>query len=334
MRGYLLFVAKRALQLLAVVIVGITAMFFISHLSPINPVEAVLGRMTARSNSSPEAIAAMRAALTDMYGLDRPLWDQFVSFWQRLVVGDFGPSLLAWPTPTMEIVLRALPWTVGLLSVATIFNWIVGNFFGGLAGYYQNSRILKIFGVVTMGLQPIPAYIAAFILLIIFGFVWPVLPISGGFAMNVRPGWTVEFIGSILLHATLPALSLVLVGIGSWFLGMRALVSNIVTEDYVTYAELAGVPKPRIVISYVLRNAAVPQLTALAMVLGLIFSGTVIVENVFNYPGLGSLLVDAVNAGDYSLVLAVGSVSIFAVAVAIFVVDLLHPILDPRVRTE
>ena len=334
MRGYLLFVAKRALQLLAVVIVGITAMFFISHLSPINPVEAVLGRMTARSNSSPEAIAAMRAALTDMYGLDRPLFEQFVSFWQRLVVGDFGPSLLAWPTPTMEIVGRALPWTAGLLTVTTIFNWIVGNLFGGLAGYYQNSRILKVFGVVTMGLQPIPAYIAAFIILIIFGFVWPVLPISGGFAMNVRPGWSFEFVGSILLHATLPALSLVLVGIGSWFLGMRALVSNIVTEDYVTYAELAGVRKRRIVFSYVLRNAAVPQLTALAMVLGLIFSGTVIVENVFNYPGLGSLLVDAVNAGDYSLVLAVGSVSIFAVAVAIFVVDLLHPILDPRVRTE
>ncbi len=334
MRGYLLFVAKRALQLLAVVIVGITAMFFISHLSPVNPVEAVLGRMTARSNSSPEAIAAMRAALTDMYGLDRPLFEQFVSFWQRLVVGDFGPSLLAWPTPTMEIVGRALPWTAGLLTVTTIFNWIVGNLFGGLAGYYQNSRILKVFGVVTMGLQPIPAYIAAFIILIVFGFVWPVLPISGGFAMNVRPGWSFEFVGSILLHATLPALSLVLVGIGSWFLGMRALVSNIVTEDYVTYAELAGVRKPRIVFSYVLRNAAVPQLTALAMVLGLIFSGTVIVENVFNYPGLGSLLVDAVNAGDYSLVLAVGSVSIFAVAVAIFVVDLLHPILDPRVRTE
>lgn len=334
MRGYLFFAAKRALQLLAVVVVGITAMFFISHLSPISPVEAVLGRMTARSNSSPEAIAAMRAALTELYGLDRSIWEQFVSFWQRLLVGDFGPSLLAWPTPTMEVVGRALPWTVGLLTLTTIFNWIVGNFFGGLAGYYQNSRVLKVFGVVTMGLQPIPAYIAAFIILIIFGFLWPVLPISGGFAMNVRPGWTWEFVSSVVVHGTLPALSLVLVGIGGWFLGMRALVSNIVTEDYVTYAELAGVRRPRIVVSYVLRNAVVPQLTALAMTLGLIFSGTVITENVFNYPGLGSLLIDAVNAGDYSLVLAVGSVCIAAVAVAIFVVDLLHPIVDPRVRAE
>lgn len=334
MRSYGPFVLKRAIQLIAVIIAGVTAMFFISHLSPISPVESVLGRMTARSNSSPEAIAAMRAALTEMFGTDRPLLEQFVSFWRRLIVGDFGPSLLAWPTPAMTLVLRAAPWTVGLLVLTTIFNWIVGNLFGGLAGYYQNNRLLKLFGVVTMGLQPIPYYIVAFILLVIFGFIWPVLPISGGFAMNVRPGPTWEFVSSIVIHATLPALSLVLTGIGGWFLGMRALVSNIVTEDYVTYAELGGVRRPRILYSYILRNAAVPQFTALAMTLGLVFSGTVITESVFNYPGLGSLLVDAVEVGDYSLVLAVGSVSIIAVAVAIFVVDVLTPFIDPRVRAE
>jgi peptide/nickel transport system permease protein len=170
--------------------------------------------------------------------------------------------------------------------------------------------------------------------LILFGFVWPVLPISGGFAINVQPGWNLEYIGSVLSHAILPVVSLVIVGFGTTFLGMRALVSNIVTEDYVTYAELAGVRRGRIVGSYVIRNAAVPQLTALAMNLGGIFSGTVITEAVFNYPGLGSLLVDAVNAGDSTTVLAVATVSIAAVAVAIFVVDLLHPFLDPRVRAE
>jgi peptide/nickel transport system permease protein len=332
MRGYLLFVAKRLVQLLAVVVAGISITFFITHLSPVNPVESMLNRMTARSQSSPEAIAAMRAALTELYGVDTPLIEQFVRFWQRLLVGDFGPSLLAWPTPAMELVARALPWTLGLLVTATIITWLVGNILGGLAGYYQDKVVLKAFGVVAMGIQPIPYYIVAFILLIIFGFLWPILPISGGFAMNVRPGWTIQFAGSILQHAILPASSLVIVGIGTWFLGMRALVSNIVTEDYVTYAELAGVDRRRIVGSYVIRNALVPQLTALAMALGGVFSGTVITENVFNYPGLGSLLVDAVNAGDYTLVLAVGSVSIAAVAVAIFIIDLIHPFIDPRVR--
>lgn len=334
MQGYLWFIGKRALLLLAVVFFGVSATFLVTHLSPISPVEAALGRMTARSNFAPEAITAMRAALTELYGVDEPLLGQYVNFWARLVRGDLGPSLIAFPTPAMTLVMRAMPWTVGLLVTAILITFTIGNLLGGLAGYNQENKFFKAFGILAMGLQPIPYYIVAFILLIIFGFLWPVLPISGGFAMNVRPGWNWTFIGSVLTHAILPALSLVLVGFGGWFLGMRALVSNVVTEDYVTYAELAGVDRKTIVGSYVMRNALVPQLTALAMTLGGVFSGTVITEQVFNYPGLGSLLIDAVNGGDYSLVLAVSTVSVAAVAVAIFIVDLLYPLLDPRVRAE
>ncbi|AVF02425.1 MULTISPECIES: ABC transporter permease [Devosia] len=334
MHGYLWFVGKRALQLLAVIFFGVSATFLVTHLSPINPVESALGRMTARSVSNPEAIVAMRAALTELYGVDEPIWSQYINFWTRLVQGDFGPSLLAFPTPAMTLVMRALPWTVTLLTLATLITFAVGNIMGGLAGYNQNNRFLKAFGLVAIGIQPIPYYVVAFIMLIVFGFIWPILPISGGFAMNVTPGWNWPYISSVIQHATLPALSLVLVGFGGWFLGMRALVSNVVTEDYVTYAELAGVKRSTIVGAYVMRNALLPQLTALAMALGTVFSGTVITEQVFNYPGLGSLLIDAVNAGDYSLVLAVATVSVTAVAVSIFIVDLLYPILDPRVRAE
>jgi peptide/nickel transport system permease protein len=187
-------------------------------------------------------------------------------------------------------------------------------------------------GVGAIGIQPIPYYIVAFMMLYLFGFVWPILPTSGAYAIGVEPGWNIEFFLSVAKHAILPVASLILVGFGTWFLGMRALVSNIVTEDYVTYAELAGVHRSRVVSSYVMRNAAVPQLTALALALGSIFSGTIITEQVYNYPGLGTLLVDAVNEGDSTTVLAVSTVAIIAVAVAIFVIDLLHPILDPRVR--
>lgn len=334
MQGYLLFAGKRALLMLAVIFFGVSMTFLVTHLSPINPVEAALGRMTARSVSNPEAIVAMRAALTELYGVEAPLWSQYINFWVRLVQGDLGPSLLAFPTPAMTLVMRAMPWTVTLLTVATLITFLVGNLLGGLAGYNQNNRFLKAFGIVAIGIQPVPYYIVAFILLIIFGFLWPVLPISGGFAMNVTPGLNLPFVTSVLQHAILPASSLVLVGFGGWFLGMRALVSNVVTEDYVTYAELAGVDKTTIVGGYVIRNALVPQLTALAMALGGVFSGTVITEQVFNYPGLGSLLIDAVNAGDYSLVLAVSTVSVTAVAIAIFIVDMLHPLLDPRIRAE
>jgi len=334
MRDYFTFVLKRLLQLAAVVFAGISAAFFITHMSPISPVDTIVNRVASQASVSPLAIADLRASLSELFGTDLPLHIKYLNFWSRFVVGDLGPSLLAFPAPAMQLVMRALPWTVGLLAVAIMISWIIGNLLGGLAGYYQNNRFLKAFGIVAMGIQPIPYYIVAFLLVLIFGYFWPVMPISGGFAMNVRPGFTPEFILSVIHHSILPAASLVIVGLGVSFLGMRALVSNIVTEDYVTYAELAGVKTERIVFFYVIRNAAMPQLTGLAMQLGGIFSGTIITEQVFGYPGLGSLLVTAVNYGDTTLVLAVSSMAVIAVASAIFLIDLLHPLLDPRVKVR
>lgn len=334
MKAYLLFALKRFIQLIAVVVFGCSIAFLVAHLSPISPVDTIIMQVTGRSASSPEAIKALRETLTELFGLDVPLWQQYLHFLSRLFVFDFGPALIAFPTPAMNLVMLALPWTVGLLTVSVIITWLLGNIAGGLAGYFQNSRILKAFGIVAIGIQPIPYYIVAFMLVIIFGFLWPVLPISGGFAMNVAQGWTWQFALSVIHYSILPASALVIVGIGTWFLGMRALVSNIVTEDYVTYAELAGVRQGRIVGSYVIRNALVPQLTSLAMALGGIFSGTVITEQVFTYPGLGSLLIRAVNAGDSGVVLAISCISIMSVAGAIFIIDLIHPLIDPRVRTE
>lgn len=334
MRDYFSFVLKRLLQLAAVVFAGISAAFFITHMSPISPVDMIVNRVAAQSSMSPLALQDLRASLTELFGTDLPLHVKYFNFWSRLLVGDLGPSLLAFPTPAMQLVLRALPWTTGLLFTSIILSWTIGNMLGGLAGYYQNNRLLKGFGVIAMGIQPIPYYIVAFLLVLTFGYFWPVLPISGGFAMNVRPAFTPEFILSILHHSILPAASLVIVGLGISFLGMRALVSNIVTEDYVTYAELAGVKTERVVFFYVIRNAAVPQLTGLAMALGGIFSGTIITEQVFAYPGLGTLLVNAVNFGDTTLVLAVSSISVVAVASAIFIIDLIHPLLDPRVKVS
>ena len=183
-----------------------------------------------------------------------------------------------------------------------------------------------------MAFHPIPYYIVAFVLLIMFGYLWPILPISGGYQMNMTRGLNLEFVLSVLKHAILPAMSLVLVGIGGWFMGMRALVSNIVTEDYVVYAENGGVDRNRILGFDVTRNALAPQVTGLAMSLGAIFNGAIITEQVFGYPGIGSLLVDAVHAGDYSLVLGVTTVSIVAVSVAVLLIDLLYPLIDPRVK--
>jgi peptide/nickel transport system permease protein len=333
MRGYSIYLLGRLSQFVLVVFIGINIAFIVTHATPIDPVEQSIAAATQFGSTNPEAVALMRQSLKELYGLQGGLWDQYVTFWKRVSVGDFGPSLSAFPTPVRVLIARALPWTVGLLLVSTVISWILGNLLGGLAGYYRNNKVLWLAGIVAMAFHPIPYYIVAFVLLILFGFVWPVLPISGGFTMNMKPAFELTFIASLFKHSILPVLSLVLAGLGGWFMGMRSLVSNIVTEDYVTYAELGGVDSRRILASYVMRNALVPQVTGLAMSLGAIFTGAIITEQVFGYPGLGTLLVSAVHAGDYSLVLGITSVSVVAVSVAVLAVDLFYPFLDPRVRT-
>jgi peptide/nickel transport system permease protein len=334
MNAYAIYAGKRLLQFALVVFIGINLAFVITHSTPIDPVEQTIATATSFGSTSPQAVEMMRQSLRELYGLEGSVWSQYAVFWKRIVVGDFGPSLSAFPTPVSVLINRALPWTIGLLTVSTVVAWLLGNLLGGLAGYYRNSKFLKVTGIVAMGIHPIPYYIVAFVLLIVFGYLWPVLPITGGSQMNVQWGWNATFILSVLRHSILPVISLVLVGIGGWFMGMRSLVSNIVTEDYVTYAELAGVSRRRILYAYVMRNALVPQVTGLAMSLGSIFNGAIITEQVFGYPGIGTLLISAVHTGDYSLVIGIASVSIIAVSVCVLLIDLLYPLLDPRVKVS
>jgi peptide/nickel transport system permease protein len=334
MRAHIVYALKRFGQFLLVVLIGINLAYAITHATPIDPVEQSVAAVTSYGNAAPEAINLMRQSLRELYGLSGTPWQQYVTFWHRILTADFGPSLSAFPTPVSTLILRALPWTVGLLVTSTLLAWALGNFLGGLAGYYQESRLLKAVGIAAMMLHPMPYYIVALILLIVFGYLWPILPIAGGAAMNLERGFNLPFILSVAAHSVLPLLSLVLVGIGGWFLGMRSLSSNIITEDYVTYAELAGVKRSRIVSSYVMRNALVPQFTGLAISLGAIFNGAVITEKVFGFPGVGTLLVDAVYAGDYGLVLGVATISIVGVSTAVLIIDLLYPLLDPRVEVS
>ncbi len=332
--AYMIFVARRFGQLLLVVFLGISATFFITHMTPVDPVAETISVITNFGKSDPEAIDLMRKTLTELYGLQGNVFEQYLTFWSRLARGDLGPSLSAFPTPVSQIIFRALPWTIGLMVSATLISFVIGNALGALAGYYRKNRLLKILGLGLIGLQPIPHYILAFILLILFGYVWPVLPITGGYEMNADLALSPALILDIIRHSILPALSLILIGAGSWLTGMRALTSNIVTDDYVVFAEIGGVGSTRILRSYVVRNALVPQLTGLAMSLGAIFNGTVITEIVFGYPGIGNLLINAVHAGDYSLVLGLASLSIVGVAIAVFLIDILSPLLDPRMKAE
>src|SRR5262245_15799856 len=274
----------------------------------------------------------MIADLTEMYGLEGSMFDQYIAFWKRLFQGDFGVSFFQFPTPVIELIKTALPWTMGLLLTTTVIAWTAGNLIGGLAGYYSRQSWSRSLDVVAMVIRPMPYYIFAFGLLLLFSYIFRWFPVSGGTEVGRQASLSWDYIYDIIMHAFLPALSLVILGGVVWFQTMKLIVQNINAEDYVKYAKLGGVREEKIVSRYVIRNAMLPQITALALLLGQLFSGALITEIVFSYPGLGTLLYNAIITGDYNLIMGITVFSIVAITTAILIIDLLYPLFDPRIR--
>jgi peptide/nickel transport system permease protein len=229
---------------------------------------------------------------------------------------------------------QAMPYTLSLLVTAVIISWIFGNLFGALSSYYPKNKALNVIEVLGQAVRPIPYYIVALVLLVVFAFFIPIFPFSGAYPIGTHPSWTLEFAWTYIKHSALPAATLVLVGFGGWFIGMKSLTSNIISEDYVVYAETAGLKESKILGNYIMRNALLPQITGLAMSLGTVFSGALIMEVVFGFPGLGMLTMVAVYRNDYSMIMGIAVYSIIGVAVAVFLMDLIYPLFDPRVRYQ
>jgi len=329
------YLLPRFLQFLTIIFVGITVTFIIPRLSPADPVEAQISMMMARGETlDPQSIASMRAALTDLYGLSGSPVQQYFAFWGRLLRGDLGPSLANFPNPVSGMIGQAMPYTLSLLIPAVLISWTFGNLFGTWSSYYPKNKLLGVIEVVGQAVRPIPYYIVAIVLLVVFAFFIPILPFSGAYPIGTRPSWTFAFALIYLRHSILPAATLVLVGFGGWFIGMKSLTSNIISEDYVVYAETTGMKESKILSQYIMRNALLPQLTGLAMSLGAVFSGALIMEIVFGFPGLGMLTMAAVYRNDYSMIMGIAIYSIIGVAVAVFLMDLIYPLFDPRVRYQ
>ncbi len=327
------YLVPRLIQYMLVVFVGITAVFFIPRALPADPVQRTISQLQARGSTvDPATIEDTIADLTELYGLEGSTWDQYWDFWRRLFQGDFGVSFFQFPTPVSQMIRSALPWTLGLLVTTTAIAWILGILLGGLAGYFNRSRWSRILDAGAMIIRPFPYYIFAFILLLLFGYVLQWFPIAGGTDIGRQPSFSWAYISDIVSHAFLPAFSLVLLGTASWFQTMKLIVQNVNSADYVQYAKMGGIKEHRIVSRYVIRNGILPQITALALVLGQIFGGALIVEIVFSYPGIGSLLYNAILTGDYNLIMGITVFSIMAISTAILIIDLIYPLFDPRIR--
>lgn len=329
------FLIRRFIVCLLVIFIGISIVFFVPRAIPqLNPVEVVVRRLQMLgAYLDPESMELMKKSLTKLYGLEGSIFEQYIKFWQSLLAGDLGPSFSSFPTPVINLIKTALPWTIGLLATTAIISWLIGTFLGALAGYVGREKLwARIFETLANAIRPIPYYIIALVLLLLFSYIWPIFPTGGGFRIGYKISWNFSTIVTLLEHALLPALSLLLIGIGGWFLNMRNLTTLVVKEDYTTFAKLAKISDKIIFREYVMKNSLLPQITGLALQLGLIFNGTIITELVFSYPGLGTLIYEAVNTSDYNVVMGVSIFSIVAVAFGTFIVDIVSPLIDPRIR--
>jgi peptide/nickel transport system permease protein len=329
------YLIPRLIQYILVVWLGITVVFFIPRITPNDPVMAMIGVLRARGATlEPGAMDGIIADLTEMYGLEGSWLDQYWAFWGRLFRGDFGVSFFNFPTRVNQLIATAMPWTLGLLLTTTAISWVLGNIMGGLAGYYSRKGWSRTLDAVAMVIRPQPYYIFAFALLLLFAstlvFRW--FPVTGGASLGARPTFTWGYIKDILWHSALPALSLSILGGAVNFQTMKLIVQNVNAESFVQYAKLGGVTEGRIVGKYIIRNALLPQITGLALSLGQIFSGALITEIVFSYPGMGMLLFNSILRGDYNLIMGIVIFSIVGITTAILVVDMAYPLFDPRVR--
>jgi len=329
-RKYLI---PRLIQYFLVIFLGITIVFLIPRMAPTNPVHRTISELTSRGTYlDPAYVEAMIQDLTELYGLSGSWFDQYLDFWQRLFTGDFGISFFQFPTPVIQLIKTALPWTIGLLLCTTVLSWVTGSIVGGMAGYSHNKRWSKNLDAVIMVIRPIPYYIFALGLLILLGYVFRLFPIGGGASIGKTPSFTLSYIKDVLKHAFLPALSMVVLGTASWFQTSKLIVQNINAEDFVQYAQLGGIKERRIMFRYVIRNAMLPQITNLALSLGQILSGALITEIVFSYPGIGNLLFSAITTGDYNLIMGIITLSIVAITTMVLIVDLIYPLFDPRIK--
>lgn len=324
------FILPRLAQWFVVVFVGVTVTFLIPRLSPVNPISEALGRLTAFQNMSPEAVLAARESLLDLYGLNGTLPEQYLNFWGRLLQGDLGPSFNAFPRSVNDIIGAGIIWTIGLLATSIIISWILGLILGSLAGYAPNRWWSQVMEKSMLMVYPIPYYILALVLLMAFVYYWPIFPLLGG--ARGTPSLTWEYIGSVLYHSFLPALSLIVGALSFRFIISKALTFSEKSSDYVQYAELAALPRRKILFSYVIRNTMLPQVTDLGLSLGALFEGALITEVVFGYPGVGSALYSGIISADYNLIMGVTLFSIVGIATASLLVDLSYPLFDPRVR--
>jgi len=328
----LVLIGRRIVMVVAVVWAAATLNFFIPRIAPKNPIAEKLTQLAGTSGVDPTKIQEMSQAFGARFGLDQPLLTQYLRYIGDMARFDFGQSITKYPARVSDLIGEALPWTLGLMITTTLLAFLIGTLLGAAAGWYRNSKLLSVVSPIIMVFSAIPFYLLGLVLIYIFASRLGWFPVSGGYGLTSVPEWSWDFAVEVLQHATLPALSILIASVGTWAIGMRGMMVTVQGEDYMTFAEAKGLKPSRLFYRYGMRNALLPQVTALALYFGQIVTGAVLVEIVFAYPGLGSLLLDSIKLFDFPTIYGIVFILTLTVALSMLLVDLLYPLLDPRAR--
>ena len=321
------YVAKKVASYAVVLFISFTVVFFFLRLIPGDPVSRFVNLMMRRYGyeMAPELYRRAVEEYKKAFGLDKDLLTQYLYFLRELARLNLGPSFLNFPTPSQVLILRALPWSIGLLGIATVIAWIIGVVVGTLLAWFRGSKLDHFLFTVAICMSQVPYYLMALFLVLLFAYIIPLFPSRGAYSPALVPELNIGFLWSVLRHGTLPALSLILISAFGWIVSTRSIAITIIGEDYLRLAIAKGLKKRRILSRYVLRNALLPQVTGLAMSLGFVVNGFYLVEWIFSYPGVGTLLSLALGVLDYNTIQGIILLSMFAVLTANLLIDLLYP---------
>lgn len=326
-------IIARRLGLLALVVwVASTINFFVPRLAPRNPIEDKLLMELENGGGASVDLKSLLDAYNAKFGLDKPLLEQYLTYVGDTLRLDLGYSIAYYPSRTIDIVGHALPWTIGLLFTTTILGFLFGTVLGALTVWRGSAAIYRYLVPFLMIFSAIPFYLIGLVLIYVFAFQLGWFPLSGGMGIQTDNTLSWSLVVEILYHSLLPAFSILLATVGVWALSMRGMMVTVQGEDYMTFAEALGLKNRRRFVQYGVRNAILPQLTQLALSLGHILSGSILVELVFGYPGVGQQLFRAIQHLDYFVIYGIVFLLICTIALAMLLMDLTYPLLDPRVR--
>lgn len=328
------YLLRRLLMFVIIIWAAATLNFFLPRISGGDPIRSRLLQSAATGGAVQSGMAEMVETYQEKFGLNDPLWQQYLVYLGDIARFDLGYSMANYPETVWGVLGAAIPWTIGLLLTTTLLAFLLGTLLGALLGWRHTPGWVQYLFPPLLLFSAIPFFLLGLILLYLFAFQWPIFPLFGGYSPGSIPEWSWSFAWDVVEHSFLPALSILLASMGFWALGMRGMMITAEGEDFMIFAEASGMKNLTLFFHFAVRNALLPQTTALGLSLATILSGGLLVEVIFNYPGVGGMLYRSILLFDYFVVQGIIFSIVLCVSFATLILDLIYPVLDPRITYE